>query len=44
MIAWIVGIAVALVGIILAGLVLFTAWTTRRVEKALPPRGRPLSR
>ncbi|MGC1352572.1 MAG: alpha/beta fold hydrolase [Xanthobacteraceae bacterium] len=40
MIAWIVGIAVALVGIILAGLVLFTAWTARRVEKALPPRGR----
>jgi pimeloyl-ACP methyl ester carboxylesterase len=40
MIAWIVGIAVALVGVIVAGLVLFTAWTARRVEKALPPRGR----
>ena len=40
MIAWIVGIAVALVGVILAGLVMFTAWTARRVEKALPPRGR----
>jgi pimeloyl-ACP methyl ester carboxylesterase len=39
MIAWIVGIAVALVGVIVAGLVLFTAWTARRVEKALPPRG-----
>ena len=39
MIAWIVGIAIALVGVILAGLVLFTAWTARRVEKALPPRG-----
>jgi pimeloyl-ACP methyl ester carboxylesterase len=40
MIAWIVGITAALVGVILAGLVLFTAWTARRVEKALPPRGR----
>jgi pimeloyl-ACP methyl ester carboxylesterase len=40
MIAWLVGLAVALVGVILAGLVLFTAWTARRVEKALPPRGR----
>jgi pimeloyl-ACP methyl ester carboxylesterase len=40
MIAWLVGSAAALVGVILAGLVLFTAWTARRVEKALPPRGR----
>jgi pimeloyl-ACP methyl ester carboxylesterase len=40
MIAWLAGIAVALVGVILAGLVLFTAWTARQVEKALPPRGR----
>jgi pimeloyl-ACP methyl ester carboxylesterase len=40
MIAWIVGIAVALVGLVLAGLLLFTAWTARQVEKRLPPRGR----
>jgi pimeloyl-ACP methyl ester carboxylesterase len=39
MIAWIVGI-VALVGFVLAGLILFTAWTARQVEKKLPPRGR----
>ena len=39
MIAWIVGI-VALVGFVLAGLVLFTAWTAQQVEKKLPPRGR----
>jgi hypothetical protein len=38
MIAWIVGIAVALVGLVLAGLVLFTTWTARQVEKRLPPR------
>jgi pimeloyl-ACP methyl ester carboxylesterase len=40
MIAWIVGIVAALVGVIVAGLVLFTAWTARQVEKRLPPRGR----
>jgi pimeloyl-ACP methyl ester carboxylesterase len=40
MIAWIVGIIVALGGFVLAGLVLFTAWTARQVEKKLPPRGR----
>ncbi len=40
MIAWIVGVIVALVGFVLAGLVLFTAWTARQVEKKLPPRGR----
>jgi pimeloyl-ACP methyl ester carboxylesterase len=40
MIAWIVGVVVALVGCVLAGLVLFTAWTARQVEKKLPPRGR----
>ncbi|MBO0755368.1 MAG: alpha/beta hydrolase [Bradyrhizobiaceae bacterium] len=39
MIAWIVGV-VALVGLGLAGLVLFTAWTAYQVEKKLPPRGR----
>jgi pimeloyl-ACP methyl ester carboxylesterase len=40
MIAWIAAIAVAFVGLVLAGLVLFTAWTARQVEKKLPPRGR----
>jgi pimeloyl-ACP methyl ester carboxylesterase len=40
MTAWIVGIVVAIVGLVPAGLMLFTAWTARQVEKALPPRGR----
>ncbi len=40
MIAWVVGIVVAIVGLVLAGLVLFTVWTARQAEKALPPRGR----
>lgn len=40
MIAWIVGVVGALVGFVLAGLILFTAWTARQVEKKLPPRGR----
>ncbi len=40
MIAWTVIVAVALVGVVLAGLVLFTAWTAHQVEKKLPPRGR----
>lgn len=40
MIAWTVGIAAALVGLVVAGLVLFTVWTARQVEKKLPPRGR----
>ena len=40
MIAWIGGIVVALPGFIVAGLVLFTAWTARQAEKRLPPRGR----
>jgi pimeloyl-ACP methyl ester carboxylesterase len=40
MIALIVGIVVAVVGFVLAGLVLFTAWTAWQVEKKLPPRGR----
>ena len=39
MIAWIVGIVVVLIGV-LAGLVLFTAWTARQVQKRLPPCGR----
>jgi pimeloyl-ACP methyl ester carboxylesterase len=40
MIAWVVGTVIAIVGLVLAGLVLFTVWTARQVEKALPPRGR----
>jgi pimeloyl-ACP methyl ester carboxylesterase len=40
MIAWVLGVVVALVGFVLAGLVLFTAWTAQQVEKKLPPRGR----
>jgi pimeloyl-ACP methyl ester carboxylesterase len=40
MIAWIAGGVAALVGLVVAGLVLFTAWTARQVEKNLPPRGR----
>jgi hypothetical protein len=36
MIAWSVGI----VGVIVIGFVLYTAWTARQVEKRLPPRGR----
>lgn len=40
MIAWIAGTAVAVAGLGIAGLVLFTAWTAGQVEKNLPPRGR----
>jgi pimeloyl-ACP methyl ester carboxylesterase len=40
MIAWIVGGVVVVAGLVVAGLVLFTARTARQVEKALPPRGR----
>jgi pimeloyl-ACP methyl ester carboxylesterase len=40
MTAWIVGIVSALVGFVVASLVLFTAWTAQQVEKKLPPRGR----
>jgi pimeloyl-ACP methyl ester carboxylesterase len=40
MIAWIASIVVALAGLVVAGLILFTAWTARQVEKKLPPRGR----
>jgi pimeloyl-ACP methyl ester carboxylesterase len=43
MIAWIggaVAVLVALAALVVAGLVGFTAWTARRVEKYLPPPGR----
>jgi pimeloyl-ACP methyl ester carboxylesterase len=40
MIAWIVGIVVALVGLMVTGLVLYTVSTARQVENRLPPRGR----
>ena len=40
MIAWILGVVVAVAGFVLAGLVLFAAWTARQVEKQVPPRGR----
>jgi pimeloyl-ACP methyl ester carboxylesterase len=40
MIAWIAGVIVALVVVVLACLVLFTAWTAHQVEKKVPPRGR----
>src|SRR5580658_10870076 len=38
--AWILGAGLALLGLILSGLALFTGLTARRVEKALPPQGR----
>lgn len=37
---WILGIVVALVLLILAGLFLFTVWTAHQVEKNMPPRGK----
>jgi pimeloyl-ACP methyl ester carboxylesterase len=37
---WVLGIAVALVLLILIGLFLFTAWTAHQVEKNIPPRGK----
>ncbi len=40
MIAGIAGVVVVLVGLVVAGLVLFTAWTARQVEQKLPPSGR----
>ncbi len=40
MIALIAGVVVALIGIVLTGLVLFTAWTIHQVKRKLPPRGR----
>jgi pimeloyl-ACP methyl ester carboxylesterase len=36
---WILAVAAALVALILLGLVLFTAWIARRVEKEMPARG-----
>jgi pimeloyl-ACP methyl ester carboxylesterase len=33
-------VALALLALLIAGLVAFTAWTARRIETALPPRGR----
>ena len=39
-IAWIIGIIVVLLGLVLGGLAVYAAWTARRVERALPPRGR----
>jgi pimeloyl-ACP methyl ester carboxylesterase len=38
-IAWIVGIVIMLLVLILLGLAVFTAWTARQVEKKLPPHG-----
>jgi pimeloyl-ACP methyl ester carboxylesterase len=40
MIFWIVGGVVVLAAIVAAGLVAFTAWTARQVERKLPPCGR----
>jgi pimeloyl-ACP methyl ester carboxylesterase len=39
-VAWIIGIGLALLGLVLGSLALFTAWTARRVETAFPPSGR----
>jgi pimeloyl-ACP methyl ester carboxylesterase len=39
-IVWALGIAIALIVLILLGLLLFTAWTARQVEKQMPPRGK----
>ncbi len=36
----IIGVCLAALGAALAGLVLFSAWTARQVEKAVPPLGR----
>src|SRR5580658_6001980 len=37
--AWIVGSILAALLVLAGGLAIFAAWTARRVEKALPPRG-----
>ena len=39
-IAWIICAVLLLLVAIVAGLMLYAAWTARRVEKALPPLGR----
>ncbi len=39
-IAWIVVVVLALFGTLVAGLMLYSGWTARRVERALPPLGR----
>jgi len=39
MIVWIASLAIALILLVLIGLVLFTAWTARQVEKKMPPCG-----
>ena len=39
-IAWIICVVLLLLAAIVAGLMLYAAWTARRVEKALPPLGR----
>jgi pimeloyl-ACP methyl ester carboxylesterase len=40
--AWIFGIGLLLLGLVLGGLVVFAARTARRVEQALPPLGRSI--
>ena len=37
--AWIVGSILAALLVLAGGLAIFAAWTARRVEKVLPPRG-----
>ncbi len=39
-VTWIAGVVLVLLGLTAGGLVLFSAWTTRQVEKAVPPLGR----
>jgi pimeloyl-ACP methyl ester carboxylesterase len=39
-IVWIAGSILAVLALLLAGLAVFAAWTSRQVEKTLPPRGR----
>ncbi|HEY1746445.1 MAG TPA: alpha/beta hydrolase [Xanthobacteraceae bacterium] len=39
-IVWILGLGLAAIVAVVGGLAVFAAWTARRVEKALPPRGR----
>jgi len=39
-IAWIVGVALLLLALVIGGLAVFSARTARQVEKAVPPLGR----